>query len=742
MRKLILCLALASIAGQAFARQHHPGRTYTVTPSAGTGGTISPATAKTVNSGNKTSFTVTPNSGYKIASVTGCTGSLSSNTYTTGSIRANCSVSATFAATTSTYTVTPSAGTGGTISPATAKTVNSGNKTSFTVTPNSGYKIASVAGCAGTLSGNTYTTGAITGNCAVASTFAASTSTYTVTPSAGAGGTISPAAAQTVTSGNKTSFAVTPSSGYKIASVTGCAGTLSGNTYTTGAITAKCAVAATFAASTSTYTVTPSAGTGGSISPTGTQTVNSGSKTSFSVAPKSGYKIAAVSGCAGALSGSTYTTGAVTANCAVAATFSSTSAGSGSSHYVLKGAKGSNSGSSWTDAWSEMSQIGWSSVACGDTIWIGGGTYTSGLTINKTCTASTPLTIQSVLSTDSVPAAAAGYTSAVLGQVIILNGGVNLSGGAFVTLSGRVGSPTEDNFGISVQCTSQGGCDAFSGAGSGNLTNFTVTYVEMYGPACVLDENCGGGGASGFNVAPSNNKVVNLLLDHDWIHRWGEAIRTSNWSNAIIQYTDIDTTHNDGPQHEDVMYNYAQTNLTMRYNRIWNSPNDGIFFDFGGTNGFYFYGNVFYGSGGEYIVFKSGYTNAVNVYIYNNVFEANGNGDYSYGWLDFNGASSSSGAVQNNVFENVAVSGTMPSPNYNAYSVSSYKDKGAQSFLYTPGTQFVNEPNPNDYAAADFQLTAAGKTTFGRGVALAAPYNQNPDAATRGAGGIWNIGAY
>jgi hypothetical protein len=262
----------------------------------------------------------------------------------------------------------------------------------------------------------------------------------------------------------------------------------------------------------------------------------------------------------------------------------------------------------------------------------------------------------------------------------------------------------------------------------------------MYGPPCVLNEDCGGGGASGFNVAPAKNKVVNLLLDHDWIHRWGEAIRTCNWSNAVIQWTDIDTTHNDGKQHEDIMYNYAQTNLTMRYNRIWNSPNDGIFFDFGGTNGFYFYANVFYDAGGEYIVFKPGYTNAVNVYIYNNVFESNGHGDYSHGWLDFTGASSTSGAVQNNVFENVAFAGTMPSPNYNAYSVSAYKDRGAQSFVYTASGQFMNEPNINNPTFADFHLTSTGKSTFGRGTALASPYNYNPEGTNRST--PWYIGAY
>lgn len=70
-------------------------------------------------------------------------------------------------------------------------------------------------------------------------------STYTVTASAGTGGTISPSSA-TVNSGKTASFTVTPSTGYSIASVTGCGGTLKGNTYTTGAITADCTVSASF----------------------------------------------------------------------------------------------------------------------------------------------------------------------------------------------------------------------------------------------------------------------------------------------------------------------------------------------------------------------------------------------------------------------------------------------------------------------------------------------------------------
>ena len=85
--------------------------TYDVSAIAGTGGTILPSNA-TVNAGGTTTFTVTSSSGYTIGGVTGCGGTLSSNVYTTGMINANCSVTASFVAQ---YTVTATAGTGGSI---------------------------------------------------------------------------------------------------------------------------------------------------------------------------------------------------------------------------------------------------------------------------------------------------------------------------------------------------------------------------------------------------------------------------------------------------------------------------------------------------------------------------------------------------------------------------------------------------------------------------------------------------
>jgi len=163
------------------------GSAYTVTTSAGAGGTISPSGPVSVAPGQTQKFTVTPNAGYYIASIKGCGGteftgdstSTAVRSYTTGVITSNCAVSASFAAirTTSAYTVTVSAGAGGTISPPGPVSVAPGQTQKFTVTPDSGYYVASIKGCNGRRflnadgSSFTYVTGAITSNCKVSASF-------------------------------------------------------------------------------------------------------------------------------------------------------------------------------------------------------------------------------------------------------------------------------------------------------------------------------------------------------------------------------------------------------------------------------------------------------------------------------------------------------------------------------------------------------------------------------------------
>jgi hypothetical protein len=74
---------------------------FTVTPSAGTGGSISPATVQSITGGSTATFSITPNTGFQVVTPLGGTcpqGSYNSttNSYTSGKIVANCTITAAF----------------------------------------------------------------------------------------------------------------------------------------------------------------------------------------------------------------------------------------------------------------------------------------------------------------------------------------------------------------------------------------------------------------------------------------------------------------------------------------------------------------------------------------------------------------------------------------------------------------------------------------------------------------------
>jgi hypothetical protein len=115
-------------------------------------------------SSNGGSFYIAPNTNLcNTGTASAVTGSITYNwtcSGTNGGSAANCSANSTL------RSVTPTTGSGYTISPATAISVTIYGTTSFTVTPDSGYGVV-VSGCGGSLNGTTYTTGAITANCTV-----------------------------------------------------------------------------------------------------------------------------------------------------------------------------------------------------------------------------------------------------------------------------------------------------------------------------------------------------------------------------------------------------------------------------------------------------------------------------------------------------------------------------------------------------------------------------------------------
>jgi hypothetical protein len=159
---------------------------FTITASAGTNGSISPSGAVTVGQGANQSFTLTPNSGFSVGSVTVDGASVGAVTsYTFSNVQANHTISATFTSL-PTFTITASAGSGGSISPSGTITVNSGASQSLTITASSGFKVSSVT-VDGASQGaiTSYTFSNVQANHTISATFASSSG---LNPSVAPGG--------------------------------------------------------------------------------------------------------------------------------------------------------------------------------------------------------------------------------------------------------------------------------------------------------------------------------------------------------------------------------------------------------------------------------------------------------------------------------------------------------------------------------------------------------------------------
>ena len=115
------------------------GTVHTITPTAGTGGLISPSTPVTVANGASQTFTITPLDGYTIADVKVDGTSVGAvTTYTFSNITSDHTISATFK---TSYTIISTAGENGTIDPLGTTTFNSGDNQTYTITPDPGYDI-------------------------------------------------------------------------------------------------------------------------------------------------------------------------------------------------------------------------------------------------------------------------------------------------------------------------------------------------------------------------------------------------------------------------------------------------------------------------------------------------------------------------------------------------------------------------------------------------------------------------
>jgi subtilisin family serine protease len=266
-------------------------KTYTIDSYAGVGGSITPSGSVSIDHGHTQVYEIIPDQNYQIIDVIVDGLSIGpQSSYRFANVTSDHQIEAFFAI--NTYTIIASAGVGGTISPTGELVVAHGDSQTYAVTADAGYHIADVV-VDGVSQGavDAWVFEGVSTNHQIEAFFAINT--YTITATAGAGGTISPTGEQVVAHGDSQTYAITADAGYHIANVV-VDGMSQGavESWVFEGVSTNHQIDAFFAINT--YTITATAGAGGTISPTGEQVVAHGDSHTYAITADTGYHIADV----------------------------------------------------------------------------------------------------------------------------------------------------------------------------------------------------------------------------------------------------------------------------------------------------------------------------------------------------------------------------------------------------------------------------------------------------------------
>jgi hypothetical protein len=233
-------------------------------------------------------LTATPTEGYQF---TNWTGDINNpDNPVTIAMATHKNVTANFAI--NTYTITATTSLGGAISPSGAVTVSYGASQTFFITSNPRYHIVNVLVdgiSVGTVT--SYTMSNVTSNHTIEVIFAINQ--YILIATAGPNGTIIPSGPVIVDHGGSLTFTITPNTGYRILDVKVDGGSVGAVTsYTFSNISSAHTIEANFAINQ--HTIIATAGSNGTITPSGSVTVDRGRNQTFPITPNTGYRISDV----------------------------------------------------------------------------------------------------------------------------------------------------------------------------------------------------------------------------------------------------------------------------------------------------------------------------------------------------------------------------------------------------------------------------------------------------------------
>jgi len=318
---------------------------YTITATTGENGSISPVGEVKVAEGASKTFAMVGDEGYVIADVKvdGESVEVTDGTYTFANVTENHTISVTFEEGPLGFTITATAGENGAINPAGEISVVEGESRTFNITPNDGYAVKDVHVDGVSVGAvTTYTFTDVTADHTIHAVFEVFAPTYSITASAGANGAITPSGSVVVNKGANQSFVMQAATGYMVENVM-IDGTPIGSTttYTFMNVVANHNISVTFKVIPVAvyYTITASAGTNGSISPSGPVQVYAGASQTFTITPAANYSVGDVvvdGKSVGAVTSYPFT--GVSANHTIVATFVS----GVKPQYTIKAAAGAN----------------------------------------------------------------------------------------------------------------------------------------------------------------------------------------------------------------------------------------------------------------------------------------------------------------------------------------------------------------------------------------------------------------
>jgi hypothetical protein len=264
---------------------------FTITASAGINGSISPSGTVTVNYSANRKFTVTPNAGYHVDSlIVNGIKTDSTTSYTFTNVNSNHTIRSVFAI--NLYAITATAGSNGSILPGGTVSVVYGGSQTFSITPVTGYHVDTLLVDGIRVDSTTgYTFLNVQANHSIAARF--SINTYAIVSSTAGPGTITPTPNVQVSYGGSQQFTVTPGIGAHLDSVLVDGVRVdSTSSYTFSNVQANHTISARF--SFNTYTIAASAGTGGTVTPSGLVSVTHGLNQTFTFSPETNYHVDSV----------------------------------------------------------------------------------------------------------------------------------------------------------------------------------------------------------------------------------------------------------------------------------------------------------------------------------------------------------------------------------------------------------------------------------------------------------------